>query len=226
MDALRVPGVPSGIRHQAEPGSLPMSLQSSCATTPWLEEADVKLALQRQPVTGPAAHRPGEALIPVPVDEGEAVEEAFEHVQRELEEKREEWKFFDEEEEVNFYVKIRGGKWTAANRGTVADCVMCKARSHSVVFCKTFQLPSQKSFSFARYGGEGPATDRAREWARLLSYYMDKWTTSGGHLTFRDPHSWGYQLSENFLNFATDLEVDHPAFDQVMILRGTHPQPR
>ena len=66
---------------------------------PWLDESDVRLAITRAPGV-PAPHRPGEALIPVRLDEGEAAEAAFAHVQDELEQKREERRFSTKRSQV------------------------------------------------------------------------------------------------------------------------------
>ena len=63
----------------------------------------------------------------------------------------------------------------------------------------------------------------AKEWQHLLSYYMNKWTISAGAENFVNPGACDYELSEDFVNWATTLDVESVAFMQVVQLRHAAP---
>ena len=137
----------------------------------WLTEADVEVVLSR-PRTR-VAHRPGAPdIAAAPQPDDEAVEIAYEDVERELHDRRLEWVMPDEEMTQHFYTQVRGGAWTARMTGVAADSLMVKCRAHSAGFCHRFNLPKQKTFAFAKYG-QAAAAELGREWCRFLNHYME-----------------------------------------------------
>ena len=188
---------------------------------PWLTEADVEVVLSR-PRTR-AAHRPGAPEIAAaPKPDDEAVDIAYEDVERELHERRLEWVMPDEEMTQHFYTQVRGGAWTARMTCVAVDSFMVKCRAHSAGFCHRFNLPKQKTFAFAKYG-QAAAAELGREWCRFLNHYMEVWQNSGQVETFIDPASHTYEWSEPFIQFVAGLDEGSPAMERVIELQNARP---
>ena len=63
------------------------------------------------------------------------------------------WRAEEAVVQEHFVTQIRGGRWTKANLGTVADCVAALAtRGEPTSFCLKYALPKMSSYSFAKYG--------------------------------------------------------------------------
>jgi hypothetical protein len=60
-------------------------------------------------------------------------------LQADLELKRAEWDWEDDDVTINFYTWVNGGVWTKKCVGKVVDSVSGKARSHTHIFCEMFQ---------------------------------------------------------------------------------------
>lgn len=75
----------------------------------------------------------------------------------------------------SFYVSVRGGAWTAANRGKVFDCIAAQARGGTPrESCPTYGLSTGATFATERYD-EPSAAIFAREWCNRMEYFYLVW---------------------------------------------------
>ena len=125
-------------------------------------------------------------------------------------------------EEAFFYVQVRGGRWTAKNKGVVADSAMGRARGGMATsWCKVYDFPRMKVFSFSRHTPEG-ALEMAREYCRRAHYFFkffmdceEGWE----EFTYNQAHLDGYTWHLDWLNFMCELPEGCESFK-----RGTEVQ--
>ena len=193
---------------------------------PWLTDADLGLVAQPRRHGGHGGrgggHDPDPVApappVPVPLlDDGE--------IWRRLEEKREELDLgiYDD---LYFYVRITGGKWTHEHLGKVYDTATMFARACTKPWCDRFRWNKQKGFGFTAHGGEEAATMLAHEWQGRGDHFYKLFLAGGGDLeTFRytDADLDSYQSSESFINWAADQDIDADCFDGIMEVRHAVP---
>jgi hypothetical protein len=96
-----------------------------------------------------------------------------------LQAKRDEWARADHSTGDDFLTQVRGGAWTAAVKGSAADCIVGQAKKGlPTTWCGQYKLNKMASFSFAKYG-ERTAWILATEWTRRMQYFYDVWSSSG-----------------------------------------------
>ena len=91
-------------------------------------------------------------------DVGDGFEVIGHEVDAELARLREEFNVDDDEgrDDQFFFVKVLGGKWTAANKRVVADACGGYARKGlAQIFCDTYSLPKQAAFYFTKFTNAG-----------------------------------------------------------------------
>ena len=79
----------------------------------------------------------------------------------------------------DFYIELRGGRWTDAHRGVAYDCVRAKAATATVEdWCRLFSLPVSGSFAIGRYG-RCHASRLAACWKHRMQFFYDMWRECG-----------------------------------------------
>ena len=100
----------------------------------------------------------------------------------ELHRLRETWQEGDDRLQRDFKVAVRGGAWTAAHRGVVADSIRGEAsNADSVSFCKAYRLPQSGTFSISKFT-EQHARTLASAWCHRMQFWFDLWLGRGGTL--------------------------------------------
>jgi hypothetical protein len=89
----------------------------------------------------------------------------------ELDAKREEFED-DTEEQLHFYVRVLGSRWTKAFKGVSADCVCASARAHCRFWCDLYGMQQSESYAFSEYG-EHDSMMLANERLRIRLYGTD-----------------------------------------------------
>ena len=75
----------------------------------------------------------------------------------------------------DFVSTIRGGSWTKANKGLVADTVQSKAKKGlPQIWCRQYGMNIMASFAFSRYG-EPAAVQLSVEWCRRMQHWFNPW---------------------------------------------------
>ena len=79
----------------------------------------------------------------------------------------------------DFYIELRGGRWTDAHRGVAYDVVRGKAATATVEhWCRLFSLRFSASFAIARYGMSS-ASRLAACWKHRMQFFYDMWLECG-----------------------------------------------
>lgn len=130
----------------------------------------------------------------------------------------------DEDLCIHFYSRIAGGRWTAANRGVIADSSIAYSRKHAAAWCVRYCWPKQKGFAFATYG-ERNSVELSKEWARRGEYFMQVWIDAGSpeDFTYTDAHVEEYTEPMSFLEWACGVETDSETMSRIMELRRKRP---
>ena len=85
----------------------------------------------------------------------------------------------DEAELLYFHTMVRGGGWTFAATGHVADCIRGQARLQIARdWCSQYGFPQTSTFSFNRFGREA-AGRLAREYCRRGNFFIALFFASG-----------------------------------------------
>ena len=184
-----------------------------------MSDADITAAKERADRDKGEGGHPAPHRIMKPED---YEEKAFPALREELDEKREEWKFDDEDVSINFYTHLAGGNWTKKFKDVVSDAVHAKARAHCRAFCDRFHWPKTKVFHFSAHGEIG-ANTLAREWCMKGNHYFTAWMKSVGLERFRNPEDHPYADSMEFLDWAVDVDVASHTWAKVMELRNFRP---
>lgn len=81
----------------------------------------------------------------------------------------------DGEGAEHFAWKVRGGQWTARNKGCAFDCfAACAVSFEGKDMCKSYSLPSSASFSLKLYG-ERQAVAMCEYWLSKHKFWFDIW---------------------------------------------------
>jgi hypothetical protein len=90
------------------------------------------------------------------------------------------WKESDDRLHGDFKVAVRGGVWTAAHRGVVADSVRGEASNvDSIAFSKAYFLPQSGTFSISKFT-EQHARTLAAAWCDRMQFWFRLWLGRGG----------------------------------------------
>lgn len=189
---------------------------------PWLTDEDIKVAQEKARAQREAGgtKQPHAGMC---LDAADYEDDAFDEVMTALEERREEWRFEDDDVGVNFYTFVAGGAWTQKFKGVVADSVSAKCRAHVRKFCDRFHWPKMKVFHFSAHGELG-STMLAREWCRKGHHYFEAWLDSGGLETFARPEDHPFVDSEEFLDLAVGVDTECQTWGKLMELRQCVPK--
>lgn len=129
-----------------------------------------------------------------------------------------------DDEQDHFYFQLRGGRWTYANTGLVADSAGCLGRSHVYDWCRHYRFPTQKTFALRRYGHD-TATRLAKEYVRRGNYFYNMWMFYGSDYAHvfnaGDLDSFENDMPmDDFLTWSLSLDLDDEALDRITELRN------
>lgn len=101
---------------------------------------------------------------------------------------------------------VRGGGWTAANKGVAADCMMAQASRSARPWCKRFKMNLETSYAFSLHGDQG-ATMLATEWASRMQHFYSLWVGRGGgpKIKYSEGGLASYLESPAWVKFVSDL---------------------
>ena len=127
--------------------------------------------------------------------------------------------------DMYFYARVRGGRWTAANRGVAADAIAGYARGGVArAFCEIFAFSKEMSFYFGRYGEEGSRL-LANEFCRRGDYFCDLWVSSSNdEFVFTQQMLDDYQDGFEFIAWLCDQPIDSVCFEKGNELRRLAPK--
>lgn len=134
------------------------------------------------------------------------------------------------EDDMAFYCRILGGKWTLRHKGIVADSVAAFARSGMCkgLFCHNYSWPSQFTCTYAKYGMEASHT-LCREFCRRGDYYFSIWAAQPDDaFQFSKEDIESYEETLEWITFLTDADAEGPVFQRGIELRRlvpTNPDP-
>jgi hypothetical protein len=188
------------------------------AEFPWLTDEDLGLAASR--ATDSIRSKSGAKAT----DEALVLDDvAMDELLERMREEREVWKTDDDD--LYFYVKLRGGKWTIEHAGVGNDCVGSFSRAGIATdFCNNYTFPSMKTFRFSKYGVES-ARALAREWARLGNYYCILWVSKECDAVYDFTADEIHDSQDlDFLDFCMTLNVEDDAWAPSTLLRGYTPK--
>ena len=136
---------------------------------PWLEGyVHERQKAPRAP--GPSAAQPSTLGSRPEAGQPAQPELDLEEVWEQLEEKRAEWT--DSTGSESFYLQVRGGAWTAANRHVAFDSLMAAAKSGVAAdWAKAFHMGQVVTFSFNLYA-EDAAYKMAEAWIRKCQHFF------------------------------------------------------
>lgn len=109
-----------------------------------------------------------------------------------------------------FFWNLRGGHWTAANRGVAYDSYRACARTGSPArFCELHRLPRSATFSIARYS-EAACLSLVQLWIHRMTFLYECWfeTGSDAPLSFSPERIARYQVPP-------ELEAQLAAFPEL-----------
>jgi hypothetical protein len=210
------------------------------ADNPWLTEDDFGKARptkKRRP-TGPRSPRRAATSseseeaprVHVALKAVKVVEVDVADVRAELEALRHEDAWEPEgvdvdEEELQFYVHIRGGKWTKENKGVVADGVAAYARKGCATdWCQVYKFPRQVSFMYNKFGRD-VANSLAREYVRRAQFFFVQWYSGVDDMLVYQPHHLAaYEEGLEWLEFIASLDAHGVAFKRALEIRALVPQ--
>lgn len=88
----------------------------------------------------------------------------------------------------SFVWALRGGAWTAANRGVSYDCFSASAkRGVPQDFCQRYSLPKSSSYAISLYGEEA-ALGLAKAWVSRMEFLIGIWFDHGAAPAFEFSH--------------------------------------
>jgi hypothetical protein len=197
------------------------ALDEALEQNPWLQE----YIKQQQPSVGQSSlfvsghNHELPLLLELP-------DEVIDNVWERLAEKRRQWELEGHELGADFGVHIRGGKWTAANRGVPFDCVRAQpAPGTPRDWCVMYGMPNSASFSYSKYG-EGPASVLALQWCARMQYLFDIWKAqSDPRYVYLESDNRSYQEDAEFRAFVDDLPVVGTCIERVKAIREIFPKP-
>ena len=202
----------------SSPSSSPFGSSSSTVTwaTPAGDAAGPTLEVVEPPPLPPPPEEQDDALLAV-------YEEGDDHAVDELRAERL-WWAWDRQDEMDFYCRILGGRWTAANRGVAFDAVLASPRSWAKGWCEEYSWPVSIRFNYARYTPDG-AHQLAREWCRRAQFFFSQWShAEEDPFQYTQDHVDEYQEDLEWLNFCIDLGADGPIFAKCIEVRNVAPR--
>ena len=143
-----------------------------------------------------------------------------------LQARRDTWRAEEQEVQQHFVTQIRGGRWTQANLGTVADCVAAQAvRGEPTSFCLKYALPKMSSYSFGKYG-EAVAFRLAQEWCARMEHYYSMYIRADADFKFPANARETFPESEDWKVFVNGLSpgsVQHQRASALALLQPSNP---
>ena len=132
----------------------------------------------------------------------------------ELSQTRAEWSW-ENQDDMSFYTRVLGGRWTRENRGVTTDAVSGFGRSWTLEWCRAYDWPSSMRFGFNRYG-QLAAKMLAREWCTRAEYLFNLWVEAGQSLEFsyERRHVEAYPPILEWVQFLLEQPLDGEVFDR------------
>lgn len=134
------------------------------------------------------------------------------------------------EEDMAFYCRVLGGKWTMRNKGVVADAVSAFARGGMCksIFCHNYGWPAQFTCTYAKFGMES-AHALCREFCRRGDYFFSIWAAQpDDRFQFSEEDIQSYEETLEWVTFLTEADTDGPVFQRGLEIRElvpTNPDP-
>ena len=182
---------------------LTADMQEHIANHPWMAEY-LHAAVPKPHSSASASSSTGEGhkgRVAVRNLEDDDVDELWASLQS----RRETWRAEEAMVQDHFVTQIRGGRWTKANLGTVADCVAALAmRGEPTTFCMQYALPKMSSYSFAKYG-ERVAFRLAQEWCARMQHFYTMFLLGGDNFRFPDDARDSFPGASAFNDFIAGL---------------------
>jgi hypothetical protein len=127
-------------------------------------------------------------------------------------------------EDVFFFTRILGGRWTVEHRGVLADGIGGYARGGIPrEWCDIYSWPKQHANYYGRYGLAG-ATLLASEYMRRSHYFIVLWLECEEEVfRYEQHHIDGYNESLEFVTWLCDQPVDSATFARGSDLRQLRP---
>ena len=177
-------------------------------------------AVPREPVAD--APHIAEPVVAPPIEDGE-VDIDLHALAVEMSIERRIWKL-SEEENMYFYTHLRGD--VGVHRaGSATSRSTTFARQSAMEFCRRYNWPREKGFSYRLYGGVHGSAMLSREWARLGHYYMCIWIENCEDVAFI------FDLVNDkapddlpFLDWAVTVDADSDTFNRIMEVREAFPR--
>ena len=143
-----------------------------------------------------------------------------------LQSRRDTWRAEEAVVQEHFVTQIRGGRWTKANLGTVADCVAALAtRGEPTSFCLKYALPKMSSYSFAKYG-DRVACRLAQEWCARMQHFYTMYLHGGDNFRFADEARDSFPGASAFNDFMSGLTPGSAQYiraEALSLLQPTNP---
>ena len=123
-----------------------------------------------------------------------------------------------------FYVRVLGGEWLHRERGLSSDGTRCYCRGGiAKLFCKKYKFPMQKHFARNLYEGMSNSFKLSAEVARRGDWYCGWWASHDCAETFRFTAEHDPEEDLDFVVWASELDINTPAFVAVTMIRGLRP---
>jgi hypothetical protein len=127
-------------------------------------------------------------------------------------------------EDLFFFTRILGGRWTVANRGVLADGIGGYCRGGCArEWCNMYSWPKQHASYYARYGIPG-ATHLASEYVRRSHYFLGIWLESEAEVfLYEQHHVDDYEESLEFVTWMLEQPIESVHFARASELRKLKP---
>ena len=209
-------GFPKADRAQTAPKAKKAKLDEAQSTDllqqhPWLSEyikPNAKPTASRSSSSSHQAARP--SLHSVDDDQLDQIWKDLADRQMDLQPRQDSAVFFE--------TFVRGGKWTAENRGVAADCYMARSvRGPPTFWCKEKGYNQAASFSILKFGEEAAST-LALEWARRMEFLYTEHLAVEAELQSSQEVN-RYEEPPEFVEFCNNLPENHKAWPRIRALR-------
>ena len=192
---------------------------------PWLAEyiapRGFKSAASGTEAFADGAERPIDEEAPIEVEVPIDVEAVY----TALEERRRELHVLPEDGD-DFKVTVRGGAWTARERGRIADCVsaQCAKGSLAATWCAKYHLYRMQSYSLARYGDVG-ASQLAEAWCRKMQWMYNLWfSQDDADFVYTAAVLATYREKAEFTEWLEGLPLGSPITERAWALERIRPK--
>ena len=131
------------------------------------------------------------------------------------------------DDDLYFRVVVRGGAWTLAHCGAVADSLRGEARLVAQGWCGDYGWPKTNTFSIARYSRNG-AEMLAKEFCRKSTFFFRLYLESDHPDVFEYPANVNDLYVES-VEYQAELHAfgeGHPVMERALAIRDLAPRRR